>query len=75
MSRSLGLALGYLLDLAVGDPRRWHPVAKAVKSGAAELARNPRARSAVLRSAVRTGEAARPVDLKGLGVPQIRGAA
>jgi adenosylcobinamide-phosphate synthase len=27
MSRSLGLALGYLLDLAVGDPRRWHPVA------------------------------------------------
>lgn len=56
-------------------PRRWHPVAKAVKSGAAELARNPRARSAVLRSAVRTGEAPRPVDLKGLGVPQIRGAA
>ena len=27
MSRTLGLALGYLLDQAVGDPRRWHPVA------------------------------------------------
>lgn len=56
-------------------PRRWHPVAKAVKSGKAELARNPRARSAVLRSGVRTGEPARDVDLTGLGVPQIRGAA
>ena len=57
------------------EPRRWHPVAKAVKSGAAELARNPRARSAVLRSAVRTGLPARPVQLQGLGVPQVRGAA
>ncbi|WP_375600174.1 16S rRNA (cytosine(1402)-N(4))-methyltransferase RsmH [Devosia sp. Naph2] len=56
-------------------PRRWQPVAKAVKSGKAELARNPRARSAVLRSAVRTGEVARPVDFTGLGVPQVRGAA
>lgn len=56
-------------------PRRWSHVSKAVKSGAAELARNPRARSAVLRSGTRTGEVARPVDLKGLGVPQIRGAA
>lgn len=27
MSRSLGLALGFLLDQAFGDPRRWHPVA------------------------------------------------
>ena len=27
MSRVVGLALGYLLDQVVGDPRRWHPVA------------------------------------------------
>ncbi|ODT79288.1 MAG: 16S rRNA (cytosine(1402)-N(4))-methyltransferase [Pelagibacterium sp. SCN 64-44] len=57
------------------EPRRWHPVAKAVKAGAAELARNPRARSAVLRSAVRTALPARPVQVAGLGVPNIRGAA
>ncbi|QQR41096.1 16S rRNA (cytosine(1402)-N(4))-methyltransferase RsmH [Devosia rhizoryzae] len=63
------------LPQAVVEPLRWQPVAKAVKSGEAELARNPRARSAVLRSGVRTGEAARPVNMQGLGVPQIRGAA
>ncbi len=56
-------------------PRRWQRAGKAVKSGPAELARNPRARSAVLRSGIRTGDAARPVDYSGLGVPQIRGAA
>jgi len=27
MSRSLGLVLGWALDQAFGDPRRWHPVA------------------------------------------------
>lgn len=27
MSRPLGLALGWALDQAFGDPRRWHPVA------------------------------------------------
>lgn len=27
MSRALGLALGWALDQALGDPRRWHPVA------------------------------------------------
>ncbi|MBC9820004.1 cobalamin biosynthesis protein [Terrabacter sp. MAHUQ-38] len=27
MSRPLGLVLGWALDQAVGDPRRWHPVA------------------------------------------------
>ncbi|MGO4597021.1 cobalamin biosynthesis protein [Terrabacter sp. 2RAF25] len=27
MSRTLGLALGFLLDRAFGDPRHWHPVA------------------------------------------------
>lgn len=56
-------------------PRRWNKASKAIKSGPAELARNPRARSAVLRSGIRTADAARAVDLQGLGVPQIRGAA
>jgi 16S rRNA (cytosine1402-N4)-methyltransferase len=57
------------------EPRRWHPVAKAGKAGEAELGRNPRARSAVLRSAVRTDEPARPVQWQGLGAPQQGGAA
>jgi 16S rRNA (cytosine1402-N4)-methyltransferase len=56
-------------------PRRWHPVAKAVKPGTAELDRNPRARSSVLRSAVRTDVAARPVSPDQLGVPVVRGVA
>src|SRR5690606_12721029 len=45
---------------------RWSPVRKAVRAGAAELARNPRARSATLRSAVRTAASARPVQAAGL---------
>ncbi|MBN9334677.1 16S rRNA (cytosine(1402)-N(4))-methyltransferase RsmH [Devosia sp.] len=56
-------------------PRRWDPVAKAVKPGAAELDRNPRARSSVLRSAVRTDVAARAVSPDQLGVPVVRGVA
>lgn len=56
------------------EPKRWQPVAKAVKPGAGELARNPRARSAVLRSATRTSLEARPVTTRGLGVPDYRGA-
>ncbi|UYO00779.1 MAG: 16S rRNA (cytosine(1402)-N(4))-methyltransferase RsmH [Devosia sp.] len=63
------------LPQAAAEPRRWHPVAKAVKAGSAELGRNPRARSAVLRSAVRTALDARPVRPEGLGVPVVRGAA
>ena len=27
MSRAVGLVLGYVADLALGDPRRFHPVA------------------------------------------------
>ncbi|MEI6419290.1 MAG: 16S rRNA (cytosine(1402)-N(4))-methyltransferase, partial [Sphingomonadales bacterium] len=37
--------------------------AKAVRPGAAELARNPRARSATLRSAVRTAAPAWPQEI------------
>jgi 16S rRNA (cytosine1402-N4)-methyltransferase len=57
------------------EERRWTFVAKAVKAGAAETARNPRARSATLRHARRTSAPARAVRYEGLGVPRIRGAA
>ncbi|KKB79993.1 16S rRNA methyltransferase [Devosia soli] len=57
------------------DPRRWDPVAKAIKPGASELERNQRARSSVLRSAVRTGIAPRQPYYDQLGVPVVRGAA
>ncbi len=53
---------------------RWQ-VAKAVKPSDAEIGRNPRARSAILRSAVRTEVAARAVSFAGLAVPSIQGAA
>lgn len=50
----------------------WSPVRKPVRAGAAELARNLRARSATLRSGIRTAAAARPVNPAGLGVPGFR---
>ena len=42
------------LPQAERQEERWSPVRKAVRAGAAELARNPRARSAVMRVAERT---------------------
>jgi len=54
---------------------RWSAVARPAKPEAAELQRNPRARSATLRRALRTAEPARPVSYEGLGVPRFRGAA
>jgi len=48
----------------------WRDVQKAVKAGEAELRRNPRARSATLRSALRSDVAARAVNYQGLGVPE-----
>jgi 16S rRNA (cytosine1402-N4)-methyltransferase len=57
------------------EARRWVSVAKAQKPGEAELSRNPRARSAILRAATRSDAAARPVRFDGLGMPQVRGAA
>ncbi|MCF1743347.1 16S rRNA (cytosine(1402)-N(4))-methyltransferase RsmH [Paradevosia shaoguanensis] len=55
--------------------RRWVNVAKAAKPGAKELERNPRARSSILRAAVRSAAPARPVSFEGLAVPTVRGAA
>jgi 16S rRNA (cytosine1402-N4)-methyltransferase len=63
------------LPQVAGEARRWIHVPKAVKPGEAELSRNPRARSSILRAATRSAEPARPVRFDGLGVPQIRGAA
>jgi 16S rRNA (cytosine1402-N4)-methyltransferase len=47
---------------AAGAAPTFDKPAKAVRPGAAELARNPRARSATLRSAVRTTAPAQPVQ-------------
>ncbi len=64
----------HLPQAEIAEPR-WVAVSKAVKAGSAELAGNPRARSAVLRSARRSGAVARPVSAEGLGLPVIRSAA
>jgi len=63
------------LPRAEAEAPGWREVAKPLKAGAAEVAANPRARSAVLRSAVRSAAAARAVRYDGLGVPMVRGVA
>ena len=63
------------LPEAAVEAARWANVVKAVKAGALELERNPRARSATLRGARRTAATARSVTDARLGVPRIRGAA
>jgi 16S rRNA (cytosine1402-N4)-methyltransferase len=63
------------LPQALAEDRRWAEVAKAIKPGPFELARNPRSRSAILRCARRAAALARPVSLAGLGVPRFRGTA
>ena len=63
------------MPLAVTEDRRWADVAKAAKASPAEIARNPRSRSATLRQGRRTAATARAVRYDGLGVPRARGAA
>ena len=63
------------LPQVVTEDRRWVGVRKAVKAGSSEVARNPRSRSAILRSAHRSAAAAREVTYTGLGVPRFQGAA
>jgi 16S rRNA (cytosine1402-N4)-methyltransferase len=46
-------------------------IGKAVAAGAAEVERNPRARSARLRGATRTGEPPRPEDFSVFGFPEL----
>lgn len=62
------------LPQVVAETPRWRPVSKAIKAGSSEVARNPRARSAVLRMGVRTFMAPRAVSHDGLAVPQVGGA-
>jgi len=54
---------------------RWARANKGAKASAAEVARNPRSRSATLRAGRRTSAPARAVSYAGLGVPMSRGAA
>jgi 16S rRNA (cytosine1402-N4)-methyltransferase len=57
------------------EAQRWSKVAKAVKPGSSETARNPRSRSAILRAGIRSDAPARPLSFDRLGVPRFRGAA
>lgn len=57
------------MPFAEGEPMRWRGISKSKKAGNDELTRNPRARSATLRSAQRTGHAPREFSHEGLGVP------
>ncbi|MEP7240066.1 MAG: 16S rRNA (cytosine(1402)-N(4))-methyltransferase RsmH [Devosia sp.] len=57
------------------DIRRWSAVSKSVKPSVAEIARNPRSRSAILRHAHRAAAPARTASFERLGVPRIGGRA
>lgn len=63
------------LPQVVQEAPRWARAGKALKASAAELARNPRSRSATLRAGHRTAAPARATSYAGLGVPLSRGAA
>ncbi len=63
------------LPQVVSEALRWIDVPKGVKASSSEIARNPRSRSAMLRSGHRSSAPARTVSFDGLGVPRFRGAA
>jgi len=63
------------LPQRTAEERRWIDIARPARPGPAEMARNPRARSAILRAARRSAAPARAVHYDGLGVPRLRGAA
>mgnify|MGYP001764853138 CR=1 FL=1 len=58
-SGAVANASRHLPQIAAADARTFSPVAKAVRPSEAELLRNPRARSATLRAAIRTEAPAR----------------
>ncbi len=55
--------------MQVKDASPWDKISKPIRSSEEELARNPRARSATLRFATRNSQAARELNIEGLGVP------
>jgi len=63
------------LPQVVTEALRWSDVLKGVKASSSEIARNPRSRSAMLRSGHRSSAPARSASFDGLGVPRFRGAA
>jgi 16S rRNA (cytosine1402-N4)-methyltransferase len=63
------------LPQIVAEMPRWTNVSRGTRAGTTEVERNPRARSATLRSARRTAEMARATSYAGLGVPRFAGAA
>ncbi len=59
----------HLPEATLAPPTFTLAVKGVVEADAAEIARNPRSRSAKLRAGIRTGHPARPLDLAAIGVP------